>query len=104
MSLLQQLPSDTQNYVCGMDNLYISPKFANVALNQSGRRGMIHGVCRPSRGIPNCIVQETATKKEDMLNAKGTVKCAILVGDPNCKDFIAISFYDAKPVYFISSV
>ena len=103
MSLVQQLPDETKNYICGMDNLYISPKFANVILNQSGKRVMIHGVCRPSRGIPNCIIQETATKKEDIIKSKGTVKCAILTGDPSCKDFVAVSFYDSKPVYFIST-
>ena len=62
MSLIGQPPDDTRNYVCGMDNLYISPKFANVMLNQGGRRVMIHGVCRPSRGITKCIVQYTVTK------------------------------------------
>ena len=64
MSLIGQLLDDTRNYVCGMDNLYISPKFENIMLNQSGRRVMIHGVCRPSRGIPKCIVQDTVTQKK----------------------------------------
>ena len=56
MSLLQQLPKNTANYRCGMDNLFISPKFAKVCMNDSGRRVMIHGVCRKSRGIPKCII------------------------------------------------
>ena len=86
-----------------MDNLYISPKFVNVMLNQSGRRVMIHGVCRPSRGIPKCLVQDTVTKKQDVLSSKITVKCAILVRYPNCKDLFAMSFYDSKPMYFISN-
>ena len=63
MNLIGQLPDDTRNYVCGMDNLYIPPKFENFMLNQSGRRVMIHGVFRPSRGIPKCIVQDTVLKK-----------------------------------------
>ena len=74
MGLIGQLPDDTRNYVCSMDNLYISPNFANVMLNQSGRRVMIHGVCRPSRGILKCIVQDTVTKKQDVLCSKGTFK------------------------------
>ena len=64
MSLIGQLPDDTINYVCGMDNLYISPKFANFMLNQSGRRVMTHGVFCPSRGIPKFIVQDTVTKNK----------------------------------------
>ena len=64
MSLIGQLPDDIINYLCGMDNLYISPKFANIMLNKSGRRVMIHRVCCPSRGIPKCIVQDTVTKNK----------------------------------------
>ena len=71
MSLIGQLQDDTRNYVCGMDNLYIPPKFSNLMLNQSGMRVMLHGVFRPSRGIPKCIVQDTATKKQDFLSSKG---------------------------------
>ena len=64
---------------------------------------MIHGVCRPSRGIPKFIVQDTVTKKQDVLSSIGTVKCAILVIDPNCKDLVAMSFYESNTVYFISN-
>ena len=34
---------------------------------------------------------------------KGTIKVARLVGDKECKNLIAASFYDSKPVYFISN-
>ena len=103
MILIVQLLDDARNYVCGMVNLYISPKFSDAMLNQSGRRFVIHGVCRPSRGIPKCIVQDTVTKKQDVLSSKVTVKCTILLRDPNCKYLVAMSFYDSKPVYFVSN-
>ena len=64
MSLIRQLPDDTRNYVFSMDKLYISPKFANFLLNQSGKRVMIHAVCRPSRGIPKFMVQYIVTKNK----------------------------------------
>ena len=102
MSLLQQLPKSTAFYRCGMDNLYISPKFAKICYNNSGKRVMIHGVCRPSRGIPQCIVQEKVTRKDDLLRSKGTVKAAVLENDTKCKGLVALSFYDSKPVYFIT--
>ena len=86
-----------------MYNLYISLKFANVMMNESGRRVMIHIVCRPSRGIPKCIVQETMIKKEDILKSKVTVKCAILVRNLNFKNLVAMSIYDSKHVYFVSN-
>ena len=63
MSLIGQLPDDTINDVCGMDNIYISPKFRNFIMNQSDRRVMIHGFFRPSRGIPKCIVQDIFKNK-----------------------------------------
>ena len=53
MDLVWQLPD--RNYKCGMENLFMSPKFAKISKNDSGKGIMIHGVCRVSRGIPNCI-------------------------------------------------
>ena len=63
MSLFEQLPEKTGNYIFGMDNLFNSPKFAKQALNESGKYVMTHGVYRQSRGIPKCIVQDAVTKK-----------------------------------------
>ena len=31
-----------------------------------------------------------------------TVKAAVLRGDEVCKDLLAVSIYDTKPVYFLS--
>ena len=103
MSLLQQLPENTKNYVCGMDNLFMSPKFAKIAHNSSGRNVMIHGVCRPSRGIPQCVTQVALTKKEELLRTRGTVKASVLSGDSSCPNLVVVSFYDSKPVYFVSN-
>ena len=33
-----------------------------------------------------------------------TVKVAVLRGDEVCKDLLAVSIYDTKPVYFLTSV
>ena len=48
MALLQQLSLGTKNYKCGMDNLFISAKFAKTCFTESGRNVMIHGVCQLS--------------------------------------------------------
>ena len=98
MSLIQQLLFETNNYIYGMDNLCISPKFAKVTLNENGKRIMIHGVCCPSRGIPKCIVQDAVTKKDDILRYNNTVKSTKLIGDSKCEDLVEMSFYDSKPV------
>ena len=85
MSLLQQLPKSSAFYKCGMDNLYISPKFAKISYNNSGKKVMIHGVCCQSRGILQCILQDKVSRKEDLLRSKGTVKAVILENDMFCK-------------------
>ena len=72
MSLPQQLPKSSAFYRCGMNNLYISPKFT-IFCNNSGRRIMIHGVCYQGRAIPQCIMQERVTNKENLLGSKGAI-------------------------------
>ena len=101
MSFLEQLPKSSANYQCDMDNLFTSAKFANVCYNGSGRKVMIHGACQQSQGIPKSIIQEVVTRK-DVLREKRKVKVALLRNDTNCKNLVALSFYDNKPVYFIS--
>ena len=90
----------TQNFTLNKDS--INKIFANVCYNGSGRNVMIHGVYRVSRGIPKSIIQEKVTRKYDILREKGKVKVAVLKYDNQCKDLVALSFYDSKPVYFIS--
>ena len=34
---------------------------------------------------------------------RGTIKAAVLEGDPKCPDVIVLSFYDSKDVYFMST-
>ena len=63
MSLFEQLPEKTGNYICGIDNLFNLQKFAKQALNEIGKDVMTHGVCQQSRGTPKCIVQDAVTKK-----------------------------------------
>ena len=64
---------------------------------------MIHGVCRQSRGMPQCILQDKVTRKEYLLQSKGTVKAAVLKNDSKCKGLVAFLFYDSKPIYFVTN-
>ena len=101
MDLLLHLPN--KYYKCDMDNLFVSPRFTKIAKHGIGKDIMIYGVCRPSRGIPNYILQTTVTKKKELLKNRGIVKASILVGDSICKGLVILYFYDSKPVYFISN-
>jgi hypothetical protein len=63
----------------------------------------IAGVTRKTgRGLPACVLQEEAKTKRLQMAARGTVKAAILKGDKDCKDLVACSFYDTKPVHILS--
>jgi hypothetical protein len=101
VSMFEQLPS--KHYVCGMDNLYMSSKLALYAATCRAKV-YIHGVTRQSgRGIPKCIEQTPQTTKENIMRNRGTVKVARLVGDPDLKDLVAVSYYDVKPFYFMTN-
>jgi len=93
-----------QNHSVFMDNLYMSAAFARHAI-KSRNKVKIHGVTRTdNRGLPRCIMQ-TEVKCEKMADKqRNTVKAAILEGGSIVEDLIAISFYDSKPVYFLSTV
>lgn len=65
----------------------------------------IHGVTRLNgKGIPLCVQQYEVNDEKNLDEVRNTVKVAVLEGDPVAKDLLAISFYDTKPVYFLSTV
>jgi hypothetical protein len=99
--LFDTLPCN--NHVIGLDNLFMSAKLAWGAYNGKNKV-KIHGVVRRhNRGIPSCVLQEDKTRKADIKAARGTLKAAILRGNPVCPDLCIISYYDSKVVYLIST-
>ena len=65
----------------------------------------MHGVCRQGgRGIPDAIKQEAFTKVEEEHAARGTLRVAVLEGDPEMTPIICTSLYDVKPFYMMSTV
>ena len=92
---------EDNHYQCGLDNLYMSAKFAKLALQ---RNVYVHGVTRKGRqGIPSCVLQEEVKNMTAQLGVRGTVKAAILRGDPECDSLVAVSVYDTKPVHFLTT-
>ena len=101
LGLISQLPD--KYYTLGMDNLYNSAKLCRLCYGMD-QKVMVHGVTRPSlRGIPPAIKQEEVKRKGDLEAVRHTVKAAVLKGDSVCKDLLAVSIYDTKPVYFLTS-
>jgi len=97
VSMLSQLP--TKNYKAGIDNLYMSAKLALFAMNCKAKVH-IHGVTRQSgRGIPSCVNQEKRTRKNEILQHRGTLKVAEMQNEPRLKGLVALSLYETKPFY-----
>ena len=62
-------------------------------------------MARPSlKGVPTFVHQDKFQNEQRAEEEKGTIKVAKLVGEPKCKDLLAISYYNSKPVYFLSTV
>jgi hypothetical protein len=90
-------------HACGLDNLYNSAKFCRFAYVEN--KVLINGVTRTGmRGLPQHIIQAAQTTRKAAMAVRGTVKAAILLGDPDCPALLATSVYDTKPVHFLSTV
>ena len=93
-----------KRHSCLMDNLYLSALFCKRSQN-SANQVKLHGVTRGElKGIPKYILQTELQNKDLQCAARGTVKAAILQGDPNIDGLVALSIYDSKPAYFLSTV
>ena len=87
-----------------MDNLYLSALFAK-ACYQHDKKILIAGVTRPAlRGLPVTVVTKEPKEPKKRIQEKNRVKAAVLRGDNECPDLVAIMFYDSKPVHFLSTV
>lgn len=87
-----------------MDNLYMSALFARRVMG-SDNCVKIHGVTRrEGKGIPSCVRQYDVQDENALDSVRNTLKVAVLEGDKIVKDLVAISYYDSKPVYFLSTV
>ena len=93
-----------KHHSCFMDNLYLSALFCKRSQN-SDNAVKLHGVTRGElRGIPKCIVQTELQNKDLQCAVRGTVKAAVLLGDPDINGLVAWSIYDSKLTYFLSTV
>ena len=92
------------NHCCFMDNLYMSASFARKVISCK-KKVKIHGVTRKEgKGIPSIVKQLEIQNFKEVEKVRNTVKVAVLEGDAQIKDLLAILYYDSKPYYFLSTV
>jgi hypothetical protein len=102
LAMFDQLKEKYHN--CWFDNLYTSAKFARAAYLHPNKV-CISGPTRISgRGLPKCVMQEEKKKPNEIRMVRGTVKAAVLDGDPSVPNLVAVSYYDQKPVHFLSTI
>jgi hypothetical protein len=102
MSMFDQLKDEYHN--CWFDNLYLSARFANAAFNHEKKVRISGPTRKGGRGLPQCVIQEEVKNPNEIRAVRGTVKAAVLVGDPKIPDLVSVSFYDQKPVHFLSTI
>mmetsp|Transcript_22737 Transcript_22737/g.34392 ORF Transcript_22737/g.34392 Transcript_22737/m.34392 type:complete len:226 (+) Transcript_22737:1278-1955(+) len=102
MAMMEQLDSEYHNI--WFDNLYLSARFAKECLNHEKKVRILGSTQKKGRGLPKCVIQEEVTNKSMKKFVRGTVKAAVLEGDDKCKDLVAVSYYNSKPVHFLSTI
>ena len=102
LGMFDQLEEEYHN--CWFDNLYLSAKFAKASFTHD-KKIRISGPTRKSgRGLPKCVIQEEKKNPSEIRAVRGTVKAAVLDGDTAVPDLVAVSYYDQKPVHFLSTI
>ena len=80
-------------------------KFHNCWLWTHSNKVRISGPTRKSGyGLPKCVIQEEVKNAEAIHAIQGAVKAAVLEGDDKVPGLLAVSYYDQKPVHFLSTV
>ena len=51
-----------------------------------------------------CVIHEEMRNANNNRSVQGAAKAAVLQGDPEVPDLLAVSYYDQKPVHFLSTI
>ena len=95
---------EEKNHNCWFDNLYLSAKFAKASFAHRNKIRISGPTRKSGRGLPRCVLQEEKTSPAEIHAVCGTVKAAVLVGDEEVPDLVAVSYYNQKPVHFLSTI
>ena len=95
---------DLKFHKCWFDNLYLSEKFVKASYVHPKKVRISGPTCKAGRGLPSCVLQEEKKGAAEIRQARGTVKAAVLDGDPEVPDLVVLSYYDQKPVHFLSTI
>ena len=95
---------ETKFHNCWFDNLYLSAKFVRAAYVHEQKIQISGPTQKSGRGLPSCVLQEEKKTPNEIHAVRGTVKAAVLEGDSDVPNLVAVSYYDQKPVHFLSTI
>jgi hypothetical protein len=65
---------------------------------------LVAGVCRKGgMGCPETVLQPELKSRKEQIQVRVTVKAAVMEGNADCLNMVAVSVYDPKPVHFLST-
>ena len=99
LAMFDQL--EEKNHNCWFDNLYLSAKFAKASFTHKNKVHISGPTRKCGRGLPQCVLQEEKMSPSEIHQVRGTVKAAVLEGDSEMPDLVAVSYYDQKPVHYM---
>ena len=102
LAMFDQL--EEKNHNCWFDNLYLPAKFARASFMHKNKVRISGPMRKSGRGLPQCVLQEEKMSPSEIRQVRGTVKAAVLEGDSEMPDLVAVSYYDQKPVHFLSTI
>ena len=102
LGMFDQLENKFHN--CWFNSLYLSARFAKAAWTHSNKVRIAGPTRKSGHGLPKCVIQEEVKNAEAIGAVQGTVNAAVLEGDDKVSGLLAVSYYDQKPVHFLSTV
>ena len=89
---------------CQCDKLHNSVNFTKRCYLHP-KKVLVAGVCHKNgRGVPASAFQEEIANRSEQMKVRGTVKFAILKGDPSCPNMLVGSVHDSKPVHMVTMI
>ena len=93
------------NYICEMDNLFISTDFCRVAKSEIPQKVMIYGGCWTHNcSLLQSVIQEELNTEKQTKYERERVKATVSNGNKKLTDLVTFYVYNTKPIHFLSTV
>ena len=95
---------DEKHHNCWFDNLYLSAKFCRATFTHPNVVWIAGPTRKSGYGLSKCVLQEEVKGSTELRHVQGTIKAVVLEGDADIAGLVTASYYDQKPVHFLSTI